>query len=304
MSTRKRSVGVGARVAEARFVILTGLSGAGKSHAIRALEDLGYFCVDNLPVTLVSTMASLASRVGSDLEKVAIVVDVREGLQLSDFPTVFRRVRRIRGLKPLLIYLDADDDTLVRRFSETRRPHPLAHDRPILEGIREERQMLRPIRGMADEIIDTSAFTVHELREAFLSISHQSGHASRMQVTFLSFGFKHGVPPESDLVFDVRFLPNPHFVSKFKRMSGLDNGVVEFMKSHPVTLDTIARFAALLKFLIPLYAHEGKSYLTVSIGCTGGRHRSVYVAEALRKSLGPIDHARVHVRHRDMGLGS
>ncbi|MCX6539453.1 MAG: RNase adapter RapZ [Acidobacteria bacterium] len=303
MKAGKRANGVGARVAEARFVILTGLSGSGKSHAIRALEDLGYFCVDNLPMTLVATMASLASRAGSDLEKVAIVVDVREGVQLSEFPSVFRRVRRIRGLKPVLIYLDANDDTLVRRFSETRRPHPLAHDRPILQGIREERRLLRPIRRLADEIIDTSAFTVHELREAFLSMSRQSGRASRMQVTFLSFGFKHGVPPESDLVFDVRFLPNPHFVPRFRRMSGRDDGVVSFMNSHPVTLDTIVRFTTLLKFLIPLYAHEGKSYLTVSIGCTGGRHRSVYVAEILRKTIGPIEGARYHVRHRDMGLG-
>ncbi len=304
MTARKRAGGVGARLAEARFVIVTGLSGAGKSHAIHALEDLGFFCVDNLPMTLVATMAALASRVGSDLEKVAIVVDVREGVQLSDFPTVFRRVRRIRGLKPLLIYLDANDDTLVRRFSETRRPHPLAHDRPILEGIREERRLLRPIRRLADEVIDTSAFTVHELRETFLSMSRQSGRTSRMQVTFLSFGFKHGVPPESDLVLDVRFLPNPHFVPQFRRMSGLDDGVARFMNSHPVTIDTVVRFTALLKFLVPLYTLEGKSYLTVSIGCTGGRHRSVYVAEALRKSIGPIEGARYHVRHRDIGVGA
>jgi UPF0042 nucleotide-binding protein len=304
MKTGKPGKLVGARVAEARFVILTGVSGAGKSHAIRALEDLGYFCVDNLPVTLVSTLAALASRAGSDLEKVAIVVDVREGTRLSEFPSVFRRVRRVRDLKPLLIYLDADDDTLVRRFSETRRPHPLAHDRPILEGIREERRLLRPIRRLADEIIDTSAFTVHELRDTFLSMSRQSGRASRLQITFLSFGFKHGVPPESDLVFDVRFLPNPHFVPRFRWMSGLDDGVVSFMNSHPVTLDTIAHFTTMLKFLVPLYVHEGKSYLTVSIGCTGGRHRSVYVAEALRKAIGPIVGARYHVRHRDMGLGA
>lgn len=304
MTKARPGKGVGARVAAARFVILTGLSGAGKSHAIRALEDLGYFCVDNLPVALVSTLASLASRAGSDLEKVAIVVDVREGTRLLDFPKVLRRVRRVRGLKPLLIFLDANDDTLVRRFSETRRPHPLAHDRPILEGIGEERQLLSPIRRLADEIIDTSAFTVHELREAFLSMSRQTGRASMMQVTFLSFGFKHGVPPESDLVFDVRFLPNPHFVPKFRRMSGLDDGVVNFMNSHPVTVDTLVRLATLLKFLIPLYAHEGKSYLTVAVGCTGGRHRSVYVAEALQKTLGSIEGARYHVRHRDMGLGA
>jgi UPF0042 nucleotide-binding protein len=303
MKSPKRRSDVGARVAEARVVILTGVSGGGKSHAIRALEDLGYFCVDNLPVTLVSTLASLASRAGSDLEKVAIVVDVREGSQLSEFPGVFRRVRRIRGLKPLLIYLDANDETLVRRFSETRRPHPLASDRPILESIGEERRLLRPIRMLADEIVDTSAFTVHDLRETFLSISRQSGRASLLQVTFLSFGFKHGVPPESDVVFDVRFLPNPHFVPRFRRLSGRDDGVVSFMSSHPVTGDAVLRFTTLLKFLIPLYAHEGKSYLTVSIGCTGGRHRSVYVAEALLKAIGPIEGARYHVRHRDIEMG-
>jgi UPF0042 nucleotide-binding protein len=304
MKTGTRGKLVGARLADARFVILTGVSGAGKSHAIRALEDLGYFCVDNLPITLVSAVGSLASRVGSDLEKVAIVVDIREGTQLSEFPSVFRRLRRVRGLKPVLIFLDADDATLVRRFSETRRPHPLAHDRPILDGIAEERRLLRPIRKLADQIVDTSTFTVHELREAFLSMARQRARASAMQVTFVSFGFKHGVPPESDLVLDVRFLPNPHFVAKLRRLSGLDADVVRFMNSHPVTLDTVGRFTALLAFLVPLYAHEGKSYLTVSIGCTGGRHRSVFMAEALRRMIGPIEGVRYHVRHRDLGLGA
>ena len=304
MKARPHGDGVGARVAEARFVVLTGLSGAGKSHAIRALEDLGYFCVDNLPMALVPTLATLASRAGSDLEKVAIVIDVREGTQLADFPAVFRKIRRIRGLSPLLLFLDASDTTLVRRFSETRRPHPLGHSRTLAENIRQERSLLKPLRSLADEVIDTSSFTVHELREAFLSLSRPSKRASRLRVMFLSFGFKHGVPPESDVVFDVRFLPNPHFEPRFRHLSGLDEPVKSFMDGHPVTHETLARFTSLLQFLIPFYVREGKSYLTVSIGCTGGRHRSVYIAEALRRSVGPVEGVRYQVRHRDMALST
>jgi UPF0042 nucleotide-binding protein len=285
--------------AQARFVVLTGLSGAGKSQAIRALEDLGYFCVDNLPTMLIPTMASLASRAGSDLEKVAIVVDVREGSFLSEFPRVYRSVRRNRTLKPLLIFLEARDATLVRRFSETRRPHPLAHDRPVIEGIQEERRRLKPIRALADEIVDTSTLTVHDLRETFLSMSRGTRHARRMQVTFLSFGFKHGIPLESDLVFDVRFLPNPHFVPRLRPLSGRDLPVVEYMEKFPVTIETLARLTALLQFLIPHFAAEGKAYLTIAVGCTGGQHRSVYIAEQLRRSVGAVEGTRLHVRHRD-----
>ena len=288
-----------AAAAQARFVVLTGLSGAGKSQAIRALEDLGYFCVDNLPTMLIPTMASLASRAGSDLEKVAIVVDVREGSFLSEFPRVYRSVRRNRALKPLLIFLEARDATLVRRFSETRRPHPLAHDRPVIEGIQEERRRLKPIRALADEIVDTSTLTVHDLRETFLSMSRGTRHARRMQVTFLSFGFKHGIPLESDLVFDVRFLPNPHFVPRLKPLTGRDLPVVEYMEKFPVTIETLVRLTALLQFLIPHFAAEGKAYLTIAVGCTGGQHRSVYIAEQLRRSVGAVEGTRLHVRHRD-----
>jgi len=302
MAGQTRRNSGGSSVAEARFIVLTGLSGAGKSHAIRALEDLGYFCVDNLPMALVPAVAALATRVGSDLEKVAIVIDVREGLQLGEFPAVFRRLRRQRGLKPVLLFLDATDEALVRRFSETRRPHPLAHDRPVIEGIREERRLLQPIRDLADEIIDTTTLTVHGLRDAFVSRARASSRASRMQVTFLSFGFKHGVPPESDLVLDVRFLQNPHFVPRLRRLSGLDEPVKRFMARHPGTDETIVRFSSLLQFLIPHYVREGKSYLTVSVGCTGGRHRSVYMAEALRRAIGAVEGVRYHVRHRDLAL--
>jgi UPF0042 nucleotide-binding protein len=291
------------RTAHARFVVLTGLSGAGKSQAIRALEDLGYFCVDNLPMLLIPTMADLASRAGSNLEKVAIVVDIREGSFLSQFPRVFRQVRRVPGLAPRLIFLEARDAVLVRRFSETRRPHPLAHDRPVLEGIHEERRRLKPIRAMADDIIDTSDLTVYDLRDAFMAVARGTRRERPLQATLLSFGFKHGLPVEADLVFDVRFLPNPHFVPRLRALSGRDRAVVAFMKRHPATGETIGRIASLLRFLIPQYADEGKSYLTVGIGCTGGQHRSVYVAEQLRRELGPVGGVRLHVRHRDMAPG-
>jgi UPF0042 nucleotide-binding protein len=291
---------VGSPAADARFVVLTGLSGAGKSQAIHALEDLGYFCVDNLPTSLVPTLASLAMRAGSELEKVAIVVDVREGAFVRDFPAVWRKLRRMRGLSPTLIFLEASDSVLVRRFSETRRPHPLAHDRPIREGIAEERSRMVAIRALADEIVDTSALTVHELRESFMAMSRGRTRARRLQVTMLSFGFKHGLPLEADVVFDVRYLPNPHFEPKLRDLTGRDVPVAEYMELHPVTTESVARFAGLLQFLIPHYASEGKSYLTVAIGCTGGQHRSVYMAEALRRALSPRRGIRMHVRHRDL----
>ncbi|HSP89894.1 MAG TPA: RNase adapter RapZ [Vicinamibacterales bacterium] len=294
---------VARRAAQARFVVLTGLSGAGKSQAIRALEDLGYFCVDNLPSTLIPTMAELASRAESGLEKVALVVDVRERAFLSQFPRVFRRIRRMPGLKPLLIFLEARDAALVRRFSETRRPHPLAKHRPVLEGIHEERRSLKAIRALADEIIDTSDMTVYDLRDAFMAVARGRVRSRPLQVTLVSFGFKHGIPVESDLVFDVRFLPNPHFFPRLRALSGRDRAVMAFMRRHPATRETIDRLAALLYFLIPQYAEEGKTYLTVGIGCTGGQHRSVYVAEQLRRALAPLAGVQLHVRHRDMAPG-
>jgi UPF0042 nucleotide-binding protein len=291
---------VARRAAQARFVVLTGLSGAGKSQAIRALEDLGFFCVDNLPTMLIPTMAELASRGVSGLEKVAIVVDVREGAFLSQFPKVYRRLQRLEGLRPVLIFLEARDAALVRRFSETRRPHPLAKDRPVLDGIHEERRALKPIRAMADEIVDTSDLTVYDLRDVFTSVARGTVRTRPLQVTIVSFGFKHGIPVESDLVFDVRFLPNPHFFPRLRALSGRDRAVIAFMRRHPATQETIERLSALLQFLIPQYADEGKTYLTVGIGCTGGQHRSVYVAEQLRRGLRTITGVHLHVRHRDM----
>jgi RNase adapter protein RapZ len=292
-----------ARASQARLVVLTGLSGAGKSQAIRALEDLGYFCVDNLPTQLIPTMAALVSRTGSDIEQVAIVVDVREGSFLLEFPRVYRRVRRMPGLRPLLIFLEATDAALVRRFSETRRPHPLAHNRPVLEGIHEERRRLKPIRAMADQIVDTSSLTVYDLRDAFMAMARGTTRSRPLQVSIVSFGFKHGIPVESDLVFDVRFLPNPHFQPRLRPLTGRDRAVRAFMARHPATKETVNRLASLLQFLIPQYADEGKSYLTIGVGCTGGQHRSVYVAEQLRRAVGTIEGVRLHVRHRDISQG-
>jgi len=282
-----------------RFVILTGLSGSGKTHAIRALEDLGYFCIDNLPTLLIPTMAELATREGSTLEKVAIVVDVREKEFLSQFPRVYRRLRGAPALKPMLIFLEASHSALVRRFSETRRPHPLARDRSVSEGIAEERDKLNSIRAMADLIIDTSNLTVHELRDIFMQMSRDGRQRADMVVNLVSFGYKNGVPMDADLVFDVRCLPNPHFVDSLRKLTGRDAAVVRYMRKHDATRDFLEKLTAFLKFALPQYVQEGKSYLTVAIGCTGGQHRSVMIAEALRKSLRDVQGVRLRVKHRD-----
>ena len=282
-----------------RFVILTGLSGAGKTQAIRALEDLGYFCVDNLPSALIPTMAELASRADTGLEKVAIVADVRESGFLKQFPRVFRRLKAMPGINPRLIFLEADPPTLVRRFSETRRPHPLAPDRSVAEGIKEERSKMNSIRATADLIIDTSNLTVHELRDVFMRMSRDEGGRAAMVVNLVSFGYKHGVPMDADLVFDVRCLPNPHFVETLRPLTGRDRAVVRYMRRHASTREFIERLTSFLTFALPQYVQEGKSYLTVAVGCTGGRHRSVMLAEELKKALASVKGVTVRVKHRD-----
>jgi UPF0042 nucleotide-binding protein len=290
-----------ATVAKARmpFIVLTGLSGSGKSQAIRALEDLGYFCVDNLPTTLIPTLAKLSMH-GGDIDRVAIVVDVREGNFLSSFPKIFKKLRKMRGLNPVLIFLEANSATLVRRFSETRRPHPLAPDRSASEGIRDERARMTTVREMADEIVDTSDMTVHELRHFFMGLSRGRSKA-QLVVTVLSFGYKYGVPVDADLVFDVRCLPNPHFVPALRRRTGRDRAVVAFLEKDAPTREFIEKLEDYVQFVLPHYIAEGKSYLTVAIGCTGGRHRSVAIAERLRRSLASAEGARIRVRHRDIG---
>jgi UPF0042 nucleotide-binding protein len=283
-----------------RFVVVTGVSGSGKSQAIRALEDLGYFCVDNLPITLLPMFAELALRAGTELSRAAVVVDVREGKLLEEFPRIFRRLKTMRNLNPVLIFLDASEATLVRRFSETRRPHPLAPDRSALEGIRDEREAMRPIRRMANHVVDTSQMTVHELRHVFTGVGSGRAPDSQLVVTILSFGFKHGIPVDSDLLFDVRFLPNPHFVPRLRPHTGRDREVVRYLDQAKETKEFLDRTLNLLRFLVPQYAKEGKSYLTIGVGCTGGRHRSVAVAESLKKGLGTIPGVRLRVRHRDI----
>jgi UPF0042 nucleotide-binding protein len=280
-------------------VVVTGVSGSGKTHAFHALEDLGYFCVDNLPTQLIPTFAELCSRGEAGLERVAIVADVRERGFLSQFPPVYRKLRALPGVEAKLIFLEANRSALVRRFSETRRPHPLAPDRSVAEGIDEERKKMLAIRALADVILDTSNLTVHELREVFGKITHDDTARADMVVNLLSFGFKHGAPAEADLVFDVRCLPNPHFVERLRHLTGRDAKVVRFMHKHQVTHDFIDRLTAFLSFALPHYVNEGKSYLTVAIGCTGGQHRSVMMVEALKRSLEGIPRVKLRVKHRD-----
>ena len=295
MSPRRRS-----SIARSRFIVVTGLSGAGKSQAIRALEDLGYFCVDNLPTALIPTLAGLSKRGSGDLPKVAIVADVREGSFIREFPKIWARLKATRGLDPVLIFLEASHEALVRRFSESRRPHPLAHDRPVVEGLKLERRRLQKIRALADEVVDTSTLTVHQPRDRFLRFSEARGPRQRLLVTLLSFGFKHGLPVDADLVFDVRFLPNPHFVERLRPRTGRDPSVVKFLQRQPVFGPFMDRLIAFLEFVVPQYVSEGKSYLTIAIGCTGGRHRSVMIAEALQPVLNGIKGVRTEVRHRDL----
>lgn len=282
-----------------RFVILTGLSGSGKTQAIRALEDLGYFCVDNLPTEMIPGMAELATREDAGTGKVAIVVDVREGEFLARFPRTYRKLKAQRLVDPTLIFLEASDAALVRRFSETRRPHPLAPDRSVSEGIAEERQKLDTIRSMADLILDTSNLTVHELRDNFMGISRGGRAKAEMVVNLVSFGYKHGVPVDADLVFDLRCLPNPYFVDALRELTGRDRAVVRYMRRHPATQEFLDQLVSFLRFALPHYLQEGKAYLTVAVGCTGGRHRSVMMAEALKKSLAGAKGVRLRVKHRD-----
>jgi UPF0042 nucleotide-binding protein len=290
------------RAVTSRFVVLTGLSGSGKSQAIRALEDLGYFCVDNLPVTLLPMLAELTLRAGTEISRAAVVVDVREGKLLREFPVIYRRLKARKGLSPVLIFLEAAEPTLVRRFSETRRPHPLAPDRSAIEGIREERAAMRAIKQLADHVVDTSEMTVHELRHVFTGVAAGSTPGTQLVVTILSFGFKHGIPVDSDLLFDVRFLPNPHFVPALRPHTGRDQEVMRYLNRSQATHQFLKHTLNLLKFLMPQYANEGKTYLTIGIGCTGGRHRSVAIAEALKKGLSGIPGVRLRVKHRDIAL--
>jgi len=285
-----------------RFVVVTGLSGAGKSAAIRALEDLGYLCVDNLPTVLIPTLADMALGDGATYDAVAVVVDARDRSFLDRFSGVFEALRARRDLGTWLIFLEASDAALLRRFSETRRPHPLAPTGSVIEGILAERSRLRPIKRMADKVLDTSDLTVHELRRSFRELTQGEGGGTRLTATLLSFGFKYGLPAEADLVFDVRFLPNPHFVPELRGLTGRDPDVRDYVLAAETTADFLEKTIDLLRFLIPHYAAEGKSYLTIAVGCTGGRHRSVAIVEQLRPRMPRTAGVRWRKRHRDIAM--
>ena len=286
----------------AQFVVVTGLAGAGKSAAIRALEDLGYLCVDNLPTVLIPTLADLTLGEGTTSDTVAVVVDARDRSFLDRFNSVFMSLRARRNLSTWLIFLEASDEALLRRFSETRRPHPLAPTGSVIEGILVERARLRPIRKMADKVLDTSDLTVHELRRAFHELSQGAGKNTRLTVSLLSFGYKYGVPVESDLLFDVRFLPNPYFVTGMRQLTGKATAVRDYLAAADATEPFLDKTTDLLRFLIPKYITEGKSYLTIGVGCTGGRHRSVAVVEQLKTRLAGIPSVRWRVKHRDIAV--
>ena len=281
------------------FVVVTGLSGAGKSHALRALEDLGYFCVDNLPVALIPAFADLSLK-GRKRRRAAVVVDVREGSELPRFPAVYRRLKRHHGRRMRLVFLEATDDAILRRFSETRRPHPLGAAQSVAEGIGAERRLLLPIRRLADQVVDTSRLTVHDLRRRILESTGGSKTAAPLMVNVVSFGFRRGAPADADLLFDVRFLPNPHFVTALRPWTGRSRRVSRFVLRTPAAARFLKLTNALIQFLVPQYIAEGKTYLTIAIGCTGGRHRSVAIAENIAGRLRKMRGLQVRVRHRDV----
>jgi UPF0042 nucleotide-binding protein len=284
----------------AAFVVVTGLSGAGKSHAIRALEDLGYLSVDNLPIALIPAFADLTVEGAGQRRRAAVVVDVREGPALSKFPSVYRRLKRRLAGQVRLVFLEADDGSLLRRFSETRRPHPLAPRGSVADGIREERRLLQPLRRLADRIVDTTSLTVHELRRRVLESAGGSRTVAPLVVNLVSFGYRHGVPADADLVLDVRFLPNPHFVASLRRWTGRHARVSQYVLRTRPARSFLQLTTKLLRFLLPQYIAEGKTYLTIAIGCTGGRHRSVALAEALATRLRRTPGIKLRTSHRDI----
>jgi UPF0042 nucleotide-binding protein len=280
----------------AELVIITGLSGSGKGSVLKSLEDLGYYSVDNLPVDLIPKFAELTLDSAS-IRAAALVVDVREGEGLQRFPAIYARIRN--RVKTRLVFLEADDNAILRRFSETRRPHPLGTGTSIAKSIKSERRQLAPIRAMADLIINTSKFTVHELRDFIKESFRGERDEQKIMVYVTSFGYRHGVPADSDLVFDVRFLPNPNYIPRFKHLTGRHPSVARYIRSFPQTVEFIDRISDLLIYLMPHYIREGKSYLTIAFGCTGGHHRSVMIADAIRKRLTQAGF-QAKASHRDL----
>ncbi len=276
------------------LVIITGMSGSGKASVLKVFEDLGYYAVDNLPIDLLPRFAELAR--SSDIERTALVVDVREGAKLDRLPGMLKQIKRL--LHTTVLFMEASDEALLRRFSETRRPHPFGTSAPVKASIAAERQRLRPISAVADVVVDTTRFNVHELREHITRRFQRERTEKNILVSCVSFGYRHGVPEDSDLVFDVRFLPNPHFVPEFRPYTGRHPKVAKYIRSFPQTQEFISRISDLLLYLLPHYIKEGKSYLTIGFGCTGGQHRSVMIAEDVGKRLRKGGY-QVKISHRD-----
>ncbi|HET7184586.1 MAG TPA: RNase adapter RapZ [Terriglobales bacterium] len=288
-STRRRGNG-----RRPELVIISGMSGSGKASVLKVFEDLGYYAVDNLPMDLLARFAELAR--SSDVERTALVVDVREGAKLDRLPVMLKQIKR--QLQTTVLFLEAKDEILLRRFSETRRPHPLGTAAPVKSSITAERRRLRPISAVADIIVDTSKFNVHELRDHIIRRFQRERTDKNILVSCVSFGYRHGVPEDADLVFDVRFLPNPHFVPEFRPYTGRHPKVAKYIRSFPQTKEFINRISDLLVYLLPHYVKEGKSYLTIGFGCTGGQHRSVMIAEDVAKRLRKSGY-QVKALHRD-----
>ena len=279
-----------------QLVILTGLSGSGKSTVLKAFEDMGFYCVDNLPVELIPIFAELHAAGDAEFSRAALLVDAREGQQIQKLPGLLKHLRREHAIS--LVFIEANDDALLRRYSETRRPHPLGKDYSVRESLLRERKLMEPIRSLADVVVDSSQFNVHELRN-FITRRFKNPERHPMLISVVSFGYKFGVPNDADLVFDVRFLPNPHFVPRLRAYTGKDEKVRRFILSYPQSGQFLKRIESLLTYLIPHYIQEGKSYLTISIGCTGGKHRSVMLAESLQKTLKRRGYS-TKVTHRDI----
>jgi RNase adapter protein RapZ len=281
-----------------RVVIVTGLSGSGRSTAIHVLEDLGFYCIDNLPVVLMPRFLELCDGLGEGINRIAFGIDLRERAFFQELPAVIEQARR-HGHRVEVLFLDAADSVLVRRFSETRRPHPLAEGGQPIDGIRRERERLAAVRASADRILDTTALTVHQLRSELMRDYSEHPAQEGMSLFLTSFGYKFGIPTDADMVLDVRFLPNPFFVEELRAHSGLDQPVVRFLLDRPETKEFLQHTQSLLRFLLPRYLHEGKAYFTLALGCTGGRHRSVVLIEEIGRCLAADGH-RVQMRHRDV----
>jgi UPF0042 nucleotide-binding protein len=284
----------GTRRSRNELVVITGMSGSGKASVLKAFEDLGYYCVDNLPIELIPQFAELAQN--SEYERTALVVDIREGGQFRKLPSILKSLKK--RLQTKVIFLEASEDALIRRFSETRRPHPLGKSQTVPQAIATEREQLNEIRNASDFIIDTSKFNVHDLRSHALEKFRRNASENAIAVSCLSFGYKHGVPQDCDLLFDVRFLPNPHFIPELRPFTGRDAKVAKYVLSFPQSREFIDRVSKMLIYLLPHYVKEGKSYLTIGFGCTGGQHRSVMIAEEVRRRLAAAKY-NVSVTHRD-----